>query len=85
MTEKRFVALVVGPKGSGNFNEAIVIDIPDDKYNVLSSREMQEEHEIVNIKIGGIVSKALAKTWTAEIADKLNSFDAANLAVAKLT
>lgn len=61
-----------------------VIDLPVDEYNRLAPSK-RPEHQLVEIRIGGAISPALATTWASDIADKLNQFDVANAAVAKLT
>lgn len=38
-----------------------------------------------NVQLYGMISKKLAETYALQIAEQLNQFDTANLAVAKLT
>jgi len=62
-----------------------VIDMPIEKFKNLENGDEQERHTIAKIRIGGMVSKQLARVWAEQICDQLNQFDVANAAVAKLT
>lgn len=69
---------------SKNDTFALVISTTPERYNKLTN-EMQAAHLLVQIRIGGAMSPQLAEHYARQICDQLNQFDAANLAVAKLT
>ena len=79
MAEKRFHC---GLSKNGTF--VLVISTTPEEYNKLTN-EMQAAHLLVQIRIGGAMSPQLAEHYARQICDQLNQFDAANLAVAKLT
>lgn len=79
MTEKRFHCGL-----SKNDTFALVISTTPEKYNKLAG-DVQAVHRLVEIRVGGAMSPQLAEHYARQICDQLNQFDAANLAVAKLT
>lgn len=62
----------------------LVISTTPEEYNKLTN-EMQAAHPLVKIRVGGAMPLQLAEHYARQICDQLNQFDAANLAVAKLT
>lgn len=83
---KRFRATLLG-SGSGDVfapHYAAVVDVPKKDYAKMQQHE-REAHQIVRIRLGGMMSERLAATYVRQIADQLNQFDIANAAVAKLT
>lgn len=86
MSDKRFRATLLGSNVDGSFKvaSAAVLDVPDNVYSKLEG-PAQENHILVRIRVGGMISQRLAETYVQQIADQLNQFDAANAAVAKLT
>lgn len=67
-----------------NSDKAVVVDIPIEQYNKGDSG-YQREHQLVAIRIGGMISQRLAATYVKQICDQLNQFDIANATVAKLS
>lgn len=61
----------------------VVIDCDEATYNKLPGSE-RIKHILIDIKVGGMVSEQLARTWADQLTSQLNQFDAANAAVAKL-
>lgn len=68
-------------------NSIVVIGVSVEEYADLPTDNHRRDAQIVKIRYApeGIISRELATIWAQEICDKLNSFDAANIAVAKLT
>lgn len=62
----------------------VVLDIPFTEYNKLKEEE-RPNHIIVKILIRGPITDAIAELWLNELCDKLNGFEAANLATARLS
>ncbi len=67
-----------------NTDSVVVIDIPHEKYNELSVGQ-KEQHTVARFNTVGIMTRALARHYAYKLAEQLNGFEAANLAVAKLT
>lgn len=65
-------------------SHVFVTDLSVEDFKLLDPAD-RDTHMLAKIRIGGILSKKLAETYAAQIADQLNQFDIANLAVAKLT
>lgn len=61
-----------------------VITIPLEEFNRFDTEAEREDATVVVVYRNGKVLDAIAKNWVKSIADKLNEFDAANLATAKL-
>lgn len=87
MSTGRFNAQLYGKNLSdGGFkaSHVFVTDLSVEDFKLLDPAD-RDTHMLVKIRIGGILSQKLAETYAAQIADQLNQFDIANLAVAKLT
>ena len=62
----------------------VVLSVPPDEFNKLDAAGRQG-CILVRIKTDTMISPKLARVWTEDIADKLNQFDIANAAVAKIS
>ncbi len=61
-----------------------VTDLSMEDFNLLDPAD-RDKYMLVKIRIDGMISKKLAETYALQIAEQLNQFNIANLAVAKLT
>lgn len=86
MSDKRFHAIRLGfvKENTTTVTSVAVVPMTLAAYNALSEID-RIEVRLVEIKVGGMISEMLAKTWVEQIADQLNQFDVANAVVAKLT
>lgn len=67
-----------------NVDSVVVIDTPHENYTLLST-EQKQQHTVARFNTVGIMTRALATHYAYKLAQQLNDFEAANLAVAKLT
>ena len=61
----------------------VVVDMPPDQINALGPNQ-RDQHVVIQINYGGIISKQLAFTWAEKLCEQLNQFDRNNHAVGKL-
>lgn len=85
MSDKRFRTTLLGTGSGDDFvpYHAAVLDVSRKDYAKMQQQE-RETHQVVRIRLGGMMSERLAATYVRQIADQLNQFDAANATVAKL-